>query len=360
MGDTDKNYLSWQQTGWDWYVELKLRRQTMPVYESQESYLKRFFAGKAAEWLREKGRPLKVLEFGCGFGRHLRYLHRIQGLEVHGCDQSPAMVQAAQTLLCGRFPELKGRIIQVEPKGRLPYDDGAFDVVYTVSVLIHVSPEDLFGRTAELRRVASHLVVNLELPWAPHSFLWDQAHEGVWLHDFVGAHQAAGPCRVEVDADTLGPVVVIYTVARDGDGLRVLHKGRWTDDCRQAEMALTDVILEYGKYSREQAQQRGREAAAQLARNAALQLESIQQSRAFRLARWLDGRPRLKWFLSGGYEAAFGLRKVALRALGRRRQPEAVGTSPPDVAARAGGAREGRRDAATGPPTNGAVRENGY
>jgi hypothetical protein len=289
------------------------------------------------------------------------------------------MVQAARTLLCGRFPELKDRVVQVEPKGRLPYDDGAFDVVYTVSVLIHVSPEDLSGRTAELRRVASHMVLNLELPWAPHSFLWDQAHEGVWLHDFVGAHQAAGRCRVEVDADTLGPVVVIYTVVRDGDGLRVLHKGTWTDDPRQAELALTDVILEYGKYSREQAQQSGREAAAQLARNAALQLQSIQQSRAFRVARWFDGHARLKSFLSGLYNVASGIRKLVLRALGRRRQPEAgppaasLTSAPagpqrqepeptlhPDVAATAGGAQGYPRHPGTRPPANGAARDNGY
>jgi len=335
MGGADKNYLSWQQTGWDWYVELKLRRQTMPIYGRQEDYLKGFLTAKAAEWLREKGRPLRVLEFGCGFGRHVGYLHRIEGLEVHGCDQSPAMVQAAKTLLCGRFPELKDRITQVEPKGRLPYDDRAFDIVYTVSVLIHVSPEDLAGRTAELRRVASHMVVNLELPWAPHSFLWDQAHEGVWLHDFVGAHQAAGPCRIEVDADTLGPVVVIYTVVPNGGGLRVLHKGRWTDDPREAERELTDVILEYGRYSREQAQQSGREQAAHLARKAALQLESIQQSRAFRLARWLDGHPKLKKLLSGAFNLAFRLRKVALRALSRQASP-------------------------TRPAPDGAVRKNGH
>jgi len=381
MGGTDKNYLSWQQTGWDWYMELRLRRQSMPIYESQEKYLKGLLAAKAAEWLREKGRPLKVLEFGCGFGRHLKYLHRIEGLDVYGCDQSPAMIQTAHTLLCGQFPELRDRIILVEPKGRLPYEDGAFDVAYTVSVLLHVSPEDLHGRTAELRRVAGHMVVNVEPPPAPHSFLWDEAHDGCWLHDLVGAHRAAGPCRMEVDADALAPLQVVCRVFPDAGGLRVLHKGQWTDDPGQIHSVLTDVLLEFAKYSREQAQRRSQEASAQLSelRQAVLQLQGIQQSRAFRVARWFGGHPRLKSVLGGIYTAVAGGRQLVLRAFRPTRRAEAGPSAAPpapvpaalppqepeltlraDVAAASGPAESSQGNSGTQPAGNRAGRENGY
>jgi hypothetical protein len=167
-----------------------------------------------------------------------------------------------------------------------------------------------------------------------------------------------------VDADALGPIVVIYTVVPNGGGLRVLHKGKWTDDPREAERELTDVILEYGKYSREQAQQSGREAAAQLARNAARQLESIQQSRAFRLAQWLDGHRRLKSFLSRCFNAASLLWRLALRACSRRYRPAAgqqAETAPgSDLEARGAGIQECRQDQATRPPANGTAREDGH
>jgi SAM-dependent methyltransferase len=382
----DKNYLWWQQAGWDWYAELSLRRLTKPIYERQERYLAGFFRAKGEEWLRQKGRPLKVLEFGCGFGRHLRYLHQIEGLEVHGCDQSPPMLSVAETLLLGRFPELEDRIRLVEPKGRLPYEDGAFDVVYTVSVLIHVSPEDLQDRVAELRRVARHMVVNLELPSAPRSFLWDQVHEGCWLHNLVEAHRAVGPCYVEVDADSLGPTVAVYSVRQDGPegATRVLHGGRWLEQPEEVQGALSEAALEYGKSCREQAQETCREVSTQMAQRQAQmterlveaaarleshrqrirelggQLRALQQSRAVRAAQWLDAHPWLKVVLKALYDAGTGLRRRLLSLFGLRKAPDAARAAPLAATARDGQAHAAGAGHATAGSGTAPRPDNGH
>jgi len=356
MVEAGKNYECWQQSGWDWYFELLLRRPVRPVYGRQEKYLRGFLGAMAERWLKEQGRPLKVLEFGCGFGRHLKYLHQIESVEVHGCDQSPAMLSVAETLLCGRFAELKDRLKLVAPRGRLPYGDAQFDVVFTVSVLIHVSPEDLQGCIGELRRIARHMIVGVELPNAPGSFLWDEAHQGCWLHNFVESHHRAGPCAVEVDADVLSPAAVVYNVVMDGPkagATRVLHGGRWSEEAAEVETALAQVAIEYGRFCRDQAQQTTQDVSAQMEqRNVELterladaaaqmehlrqrisdlrvQLRALQQSRAVRAAQWLDRYPHLKAALKALYDASIGLARRLLQLVGLRKKPEPVAAAAP-------------------------------
>ncbi len=104
--------------------------------------------------------PARVLEFGCGIGRHLRYLKTIPGLEVHGYDQSPQMVAGMQAWAEPDW--LESHVRTGAAVGRLPYADGAFDVVFTAEVLVHVRPEHLASILAELVRVARWQVVHFE------------------------------------------------------------------------------------------------------------------------------------------------------------------------------------------------------
>ncbi|MCD6415715.1 MAG: methyltransferase domain-containing protein [Planctomycetes bacterium] len=344
-----ENYRSWQNSSWNWYAELQFRRYTIPSYDAQEAFLKGYFSDAAGRCLEENGRPLRVLEFGCGFGRHLKYLHQMDGVEVYGCDQSPGMLSVARTLLLGRFPELEERIELVEPDQRLPYEDDAFDIVFTVSVLIHVSPEDVAGRVKELRRVARSRILNVELPPFTHSYLWDDAHGGCWLHDFPRLHRQAGPCIVEVDGDSLAPNAVIYDVACDGgrDGLRVLQGGKWAESPEQVQEARLNILLEYSKLCRGRAQQnfaREAETSRELRdeirelkrRMRTLRVDNrslnervkkreqtirrLRATRALKFSYWLANHPLLRPVAKTAFDALVGIRRFLPRALGLERR----------------------------------------
>jgi len=109
-----------------------------------------------------------VFEFGCNVGRHLNQLRR-QGHEVDGCDINPRAVEAAHllhglTLRCGDETLLA------------EFDNGAYDLVLTVSVLSHMPKAK--ETIAQLRRIArSHLI--LVETRSRTDKLW-------WVHDYPG------------------------------------------------------------------------------------------------------------------------------------------------------------------------------
>jgi SAM-dependent methyltransferase len=88
------------------------------------------------------GRP-RALDVGCGPGLFDRHLG--SGLELHGVDVSPAMVDRAREV----NPEASYRVYDGR---RLPYANGELDVVFAVCVLHHVDPPDRPGLVAEMAR----------------------------------------------------------------------------------------------------------------------------------------------------------------------------------------------------------------
>jgi SAM-dependent methyltransferase len=90
----------------------------------------------------------RLLDFGCGCGRILRWLDDLEpGVELHGCDiDGDAVAWVAANL-----PWV--RAVQNDPTPPLPYDDDYFDLVFNYSVFTHL-PEDLQDQwLAELDRV---------------------------------------------------------------------------------------------------------------------------------------------------------------------------------------------------------------
>ncbi len=173
------NYQYWREHGGSWADEYDTRKRGQPYYHIQELMLTDYISRCA---------PGKVLEFGCGPGRHLRNLSKLPGIDAYGFDQSAAMVSG-----CRRWAsaEWVSRHISVGlPTERLPYGDKEFDVVYTAEVLLHVRPEDLLGRLEELLRIARGHIVHLET--SPTYPLVDSDHEGCWHHDLVGAYAKLG------------------------------------------------------------------------------------------------------------------------------------------------------------------------
>jgi ubiquinone/menaquinone biosynthesis C-methylase UbiE len=92
--------------------------------------------------------PARTLDVACGTGFLTRHLRG----DVVGLDQSAAMLEVARA----RVPQagfVQGDAFE------LPFDDAAFDRVFTGHFYGHLEPEDRERFLAEARRVAGRLVV---------------------------------------------------------------------------------------------------------------------------------------------------------------------------------------------------------
>ncbi|MGB0621135.1 MAG: methyltransferase domain-containing protein [Myxococcota bacterium] len=181
MSKPPKNYRWWQDHGDGWRDEVAARKAYMPIYHLQEIFLEEYFARVA---------PGKVLEFGCGFGRHLEYLRRIPKLDVYGFDQSESMVEGMRW---ARKPWREKHVAIGHPLHKLPYADGEFDAVFTVSVLIHIRPQDVQKILRELWRVSGGHVVHIENNDTDETYVTSEEHDGCWAHDLKAAYAEAIP-----------------------------------------------------------------------------------------------------------------------------------------------------------------------
>jgi SAM-dependent methyltransferase len=186
-----------------WHAECQQRRRDVPYYLVQEAFV--------CEYLHRCA-PASVLEFGCGFGRHLRNLREVDGLELFGCDQSRTMLAGV-----GRWANddwRRARVRLIEPRRRLPYEDKQFDVVFTVSVLIHIHPDDVADVLGELLRVASWHILHIENTPTDTARQTSAEHGGCWAHPLADlyARQGAALDPMEPFGDRQG----VYRVVLDG------------------------------------------------------------------------------------------------------------------------------------------------
>ncbi|MGB6974491.1 MAG: class I SAM-dependent methyltransferase [Terracidiphilus sp.] len=93
--------------------------------------------------------PVKVLDFACGAGRQLLHLTRLYpNVQAYACDIRADAMAHLQRL----YPRANVYANKFDPP--LKYEDGAFDLIYSVSVFSHLSEEDAKLWLTELRRVA--------------------------------------------------------------------------------------------------------------------------------------------------------------------------------------------------------------
>ena len=183
---TADNYAWWQRNGGKWVREYDERKRWQPRYHLQEMMLTDYVMRHAESHARDAERPLRVLEFGCGVGRHLRTLSQLPGVEVFGYDQSATMVDGLRSWTGQSW--IDEHVTIGGPTDRLPFDDDAFDIVYTSEVLVHVRPEDLPAILDELCRVSRSQVLHIE-PSSAYRIV-PEAHDGCWNHDLVALHAA--------------------------------------------------------------------------------------------------------------------------------------------------------------------------
>jgi len=95
------------------------------------------------------------LEVGCNVGNQLLLL------QAHGYTQLTG-IELQSYALAGARSRLKNVVLQQGSALALPFDDQAFDVVFTSGVLIHIAPEDLPQAMKEIHRCARHYIWGAE------------------------------------------------------------------------------------------------------------------------------------------------------------------------------------------------------
>ena len=93
--------------------------------------------------------PARTLDVACGTGFLTRWLPG----EVTGLDQSEGMLAEARS----RLPEAE--LVRADALDRLPFDDGAFERVFTGHFYGHLEPAARERFLGEARRLAPELVV---------------------------------------------------------------------------------------------------------------------------------------------------------------------------------------------------------
>jgi len=126
--------LTIKDTWLDWY-------QTQQVDENVVSI---------AELLKQKG-VSRVLDFGCGTGRHTVYLASL-GFDVFGFDWSEASISVATRELSkkGLHANLQVWDMNEIP---LPYDDSFFDCVLSIRVFHHTLVDKIRLIASEIQRI---------------------------------------------------------------------------------------------------------------------------------------------------------------------------------------------------------------
>lgn len=84
----------------------------------------------------------RILDIGCGSGRHTCEAYRLKGVRVTGADRSPHDLQQARERLClhDRLGEHGGGIwcLSAADVTRMPFSDACFDLVVCSEVLEHI------------------------------------------------------------------------------------------------------------------------------------------------------------------------------------------------------------------------------
>jgi SAM-dependent methyltransferase len=126
---------------------------------------------------RAGSQPVKVLDYGCGFGEIVRLL-RDRKIESFGCDVFYDAMEYSQLQADPFF----GTVIRKMDCGKIPFEDNYFDLIVSNQVIEHI--EDLQLTFTEFRRTLQPggQILNL----FPDKNVWREVHVEIpFLHWFA-------------------------------------------------------------------------------------------------------------------------------------------------------------------------------
>ncbi|MFX0105839.1 MAG: class I SAM-dependent methyltransferase [Candidatus Hodarchaeota archaeon] len=92
----------------------------------------------------------RVLDLGCGTGRHLIYLSK-KGFEVYGLDASPKALEIAKKWLSEENEKAQLQLHRMEQE--FPYDNDFFDAIISIQVIHHNLMKDIIYTVNEIERI---------------------------------------------------------------------------------------------------------------------------------------------------------------------------------------------------------------
>ena len=146
----------------DRYYAHRLATRSASAAERAPSFVERALEARSARVLGERlralgivaggARPPRVLDVGCGTGRHLDLVRRaLPGAETHGVDLSEAAVEVARR---------KGHVGHAGRFEDVALPPGGFDLVLSFHVVEHVARPDRFlARCAEALRPGGRILI---------------------------------------------------------------------------------------------------------------------------------------------------------------------------------------------------------
>lgn len=102
-----------------------------------------------AALLKKENRKIRVLDLGCGGGRHQIYMAK-QGFEAHGIDSSQIGLSLTKERL--EKQKLDGYLVKCDMKW-LPYIDFCFDAVISLHTVYHQKTAGIQKTISEIKRV---------------------------------------------------------------------------------------------------------------------------------------------------------------------------------------------------------------
>lgn len=92
----------------------------------------------------------KILDLGCGSGRHLVYFSKL-GFEVYGLDASPKALEISRDWLKAEGKVCDLRLHRIEDE--FPYMDEYFDAIISIQVIHHNLLKDVIFTIKEMERI---------------------------------------------------------------------------------------------------------------------------------------------------------------------------------------------------------------